>query len=81
MRGTVAKRIRREVYGDNSIKIREYDEGLAKAKSYRYFPKIGKYATRVAHVFRKITGTLKSTGFREEYQKRKREYGKEKKEA
>ena len=63
MRGTVSKRIRREVYGDNALQS-EYDLKVHKSLMGKFVK--GEYGKRAI--------TVVSKGLRKVYRQRKREY-------
>lgn len=85
MRGTVAKRIRKIIYGDISLRkpriyvaiaggeVKEADKGIK--KYYTFIKKMSKYATKpIKRYFSIFRGTAKNTGERARYQLAKKEY-------
>ena len=80
MRGTVAKRIRREAYGrDLSPRARSYSEGPQSSKSY-LAPKFAHethLGGKIGELVRKwfpVSGVVKSDALRRKYQRLKREH-------
>ena len=80
MRGTVAKRIRKIIYGDISLrKPRTYSsaQGGKLKKYYTFMKKMSKHTTKpIKRYFSIFTGTAKNTGERARYQTAKKEYKK-----
>ena len=80
MRGTVAKRIRREVYGkDLSPRARTYTEGPKSSRSFLAQKQSweNQFTGKVGDIVRKwfqVSGVVKSDPLRRKYQQRKQEH-------
>ena len=76
MRGTVAKKIRKMIYGDISLrKPRTYANTGEKKNYHTFIKKMSKYVAKpIKRYFSIFTGTAKNTGERARYQAAKKEY-------
>ena len=66
MRGTVAKRIRRGVYGDLSHRQRQYN--------YASDRMMKQVVGEMVRMVRTVGGTVRNTGLRAQYRQAKKEY-------
>ena len=67
MRGSLAKKIRRHVYGDNSIRTREYQDINGPFRK-RFFTEALAMNGEPEFVEKLVSGTIVNTGLRRKYQ-------------